>query len=96
MTISTTRVFKSGNSLAVRIPKDMTPKDVPQEAEIEYKGGVWIIRPLRQQSMADVMDIFASFPKNLFPKGRIAEQEQDRDWPQAVRKASSKPATKRK
>jgi antitoxin VapB len=96
MTIATTRVFKSGNSLAVRIPKDMTPKDMPQEAEIEYKGGVWIIRPLRQQSMADVMDIFASFPKNLFPKGRLAEPEHERDWPQSARKADAKAPAKRK
>jgi len=35
MTVATTRIFKSGNSLAVQIPKDMTPADVPDEAQIE-------------------------------------------------------------
>ena len=34
-----TRIFKSGNSLAVRIPKDMMPADVPEDAEIKYSGG---------------------------------------------------------
>ena len=42
--ILTTRIFKSGNSLSVRIPSSMVPPDVPRDAEIEYRGGVWTIR----------------------------------------------------
>ena len=46
-----TRIFKSGNSLAVRIPAEMVPADVPQDAEIEWKDGVWMIRPIQRRKL---------------------------------------------
>lgn len=75
-----TRIFKSGNSLAVRIPKDMVPDDVPQEAQIEWSDGVWTIRPLHRRSLAGLMDAFAAFPKDFMANGRGLHEQKERDW----------------
>ena len=41
-----TRVFKSGNSLAVRIPKDIQFAGNVQEVDIERHGDTLVIRPV--------------------------------------------------
>ena len=81
MPIATTRIFKSGNSLAVRIPKDMTPADVPDVAEIEWNGAAWIIRPLQRRSLAGLMDRFKAFSAGFMAEGREFHEQKARDWP---------------
>ena len=39
-----TRVFKSGNSLAVRIPKELAIVEASQEVEIERIGNTLVVR----------------------------------------------------
>jgi antitoxin VapB len=96
-TTATTRIFKSGNSLAVRIPKDMTPAEIPDEASIEWKHGVWTIRPLHRRSLAGLMDRFKAFSPDFMAGGREFNEQQERDWTAgsaaalpAPRKASAK------
>jgi antitoxin VapB len=79
-TVTTTRIFKSGNSLAVRIPKDMTPAEIPDEASIEWQHGVWTIRPLHRRSLAGLMDRFKAFSPDFMPGGREFHDQQERDW----------------
>jgi antitoxin VapB len=90
-----TRIFKSGNSLSVRIPKEMVPADVPQDAEIEYKDGVWTIRPVQRRKLAGLAAKFRAFSPGFMAQGRLPEPEAERDWAgQAA--ASPTPARKRK
>ncbi len=78
MTVPTiTRVFKSGNSQAVRIPKELQ-LDV-DEVEIFSRNGELIIRP-KQDSLEDVMDIFASFPDDFMKDGREDLPPQERNF----------------
>lgn len=89
MTVATTRIFKSGNSLAVRIPKNMTPADVPEEAQIEWHNGVWTIRPMHRRSLAGLMDRFKAFSPDFMATGRELQEQAPRDWPIAPRKKAA-------
>lgn len=60
-TVFPTRIFKSGNSLSVRIPKEMVPADVPQDAEIQYSGGVWTLCPVHKRKLTDLAAKFRDF-----------------------------------
>ena len=80
MPTATTRIFKSGNSLAVRIPKNMAPADVPDVAEIEWNGMAWTIRPLQRRSLAGLMDRFKAFSPGFMAEGREFHEQKERDW----------------
>jgi len=73
----TTRVFKSGNSQAVRIPKEFQ-FDVT-ELEIFQRGEEVILRK-KQDNLSDVMDIFATLPDDFMQDGRIDTPPQERDF----------------
>ncbi len=75
-----TRVFKSGNSLAVRIPKDLAFSVEAEDVEIERVGNALVIRPVPTRTLAGVLDIFASFSADFMPEGRGEMAEQERDW----------------
>lgn len=75
--MATTRVFKSGNSQAVRIPQEFQ-LDV-NEVEIFRRGDELIIRP-RRDNLVDVMDIFASFPDDFMQDGRNDSLPQERNF----------------
>ena len=80
MTTATTRIFKSGNSLAVRIPKNMVPADIPEQAQIEWRNGVWTIRPIHKRSLAGLMDRFKAFSPDFMAGGREFHEQAERDW----------------
>lgn len=94
-----TRIFKSGNSLAVRIPKDMMPADVPEDAEIKYSGGVWTIRPIYKRKLTGLAAKFAAFSPAFMSQGREPQEQDGFDWAlkslpkQAVTKAKSVKST---
>ena len=73
-----TRIFKSGNSQAVRIPKDLNFDSDIQEVEIERKNDTLMIRPRRKRSLAGLMDRFAAFPTDFMIEGREFHQERER------------------
>ena len=73
----TTRVFKSGNSQAVRIPKEFQ-FDV-DELEIFKRGDELVLRK-KQDNLSDVLDIFESFPDDFMQDGRDDPPPQERDF----------------
>ncbi|MCP5175395.1 MAG: AbrB/MazE/SpoVT family DNA-binding domain-containing protein [Moraxellaceae bacterium] len=77
-----TRIFKSGNSLAVRIPKDFQFTPDIQEVDIERHGDTLVIRPVKTQSLAQIMQAFSAFPEGFMAEGRDTHSEYERDWQQ--------------
>lgn len=75
-----TRLFKSGNSLAVRIPKELAFLGPADEVEIERVGNTLVLRPVERETLADVPAIFASFPKSFMAEGREFHEQKERDW----------------
>ncbi len=75
-----TRIFKSGNSLAVRIPKDVQFAPDVQEVEIERHGDALVIRPVKKQSLAQIMQAFSAFPEGFMQDCRESNPENERDW----------------
>lgn len=73
----TTRVFKNGNSQAVRIPADLAYDRTDLEFEIERLGDELRIRPKRR-SLAGLMSKLAAFSPDLFPNGRGSQEQADR------------------
>jgi antitoxin VapB len=75
-----TRVFKSGNSLAVRIPKELAFVDCAQDVEVERVGNTLVLRPVVQETIGDLTEIFAAFPKSFMAEGREFHEQRERDW----------------
>ena len=75
-----TRVFKSGNSLAVRIPKELGFVDGAQDVEVERVGDTLVLRRIEQKTLADLGDIVAMFSPSFMAEGREFHEEQERDW----------------
>lgn len=75
-----TRVFKSGNSLAVRIPKELAFIEPAQDVEIERVGNTLVLRPVQQKTLAGIGEIFASFSPSFMAEGREFHEEPERDW----------------
>ena len=75
-----TRVFKSGNSLAVRIPKELGFVDSAQDLEVERIGNTLVLRRVEQDTLADIGEIFALFSPDFMADGREFHDEKERDW----------------
>jgi antitoxin VapB len=75
-----TRVFKSGNSLAVRIPKELGFVDAAQDVEVECVGNTLVLRRIQREMIGDLAGIFAAFPKSFMAEGRESHPERDRNW----------------
>ena len=77
---SNSRVFKSGNSQAVRIPSELAYDDVGQEVEVERKGDTLLIRPVYRKKLAGIADVFAMFSPDFMADGREFHEQEERDW----------------
>ncbi len=75
-----TRVFKSGNSLAVRIPKELAIVDASQDVEIEKIGDTLVLRPVVKRKLTGVAEAFAAFPPGFMAEGREFHEQKERDW----------------
>ena len=73
------RAFKSGNSIAVRIPQEIGVISAPGDVEIERVGDSIVIRRVHAQSLATVAAKFASFPPGFMAGGREFHDEHDRE-----------------
>ena len=73
--MKTAKVFKSGNSQAVRIPKEFHLEG--DEVEIRRKGGSLILRP-KKQSWAALIDSLEKFTDDFMKDGRHQPTAQDR------------------
>lgn len=65
--MATAKVFKSGNSQALRIPKEFALKT--NEVEIFRRGDELIIREA-PASMARAFELLTGMPDDFFPDGR--------------------------
>ncbi len=72
-----TRLFKSGNSLAVRIPKELHFEALADDVEIERRGDSLIIRPVGRP-LTNVLKKFRAFAGNFMAGGRPANPERNR------------------
>lgn len=73
-----TRVFQSGNSQAVRIPKELQFERLDVEYEIKREGDHIIVSPVGAP-LTDVMDLFAAFSDDFMTDGRPDQGEQERE-----------------
>ena len=73
--MATTKVFQSGNSRAVRIPRGI---DLPVgEVEIFARGEEVVIRAQRD-TLSDIPDLLASLPEDFLADGISDEPPQRR------------------
>lgn len=75
--MKTTRVFKCGNSLAVRLPKGFHLSS--DEVEIFRRDKEIVIREI-PKNLTQVFELLTQFPADFFPKGRKDTPPQDRDF----------------
>ncbi|WP_066740215.1 antitoxin [Cupriavidus sp. D384] len=73
-----TKLFRNGNSQAVRIPADLAYPDTDTPFEIERVGDELRIRPARQR-LTGVLEIFAAFPDDFMADGRGEQSQADRE-----------------
>lgn len=74
--MTTTRIFQSGNSQAVRLPKEF--RFEVDEVEILRRGDEVILRAPRR-SAADVFDALAALPADVLADGRDDTPPQERE-----------------
>ncbi|AIO75983.1 AbrB family transcriptional regulator [Burkholderia multivorans] len=75
-----TRVFRNGNSQAVRIPADLAYERSDIELEIERVGDEIRIRPARRP-LTGVLGKFAKFGPDFMAEGRGDQEQAEReDW----------------
>ena len=75
-----TRVFKSGNSLAVRIPKELAIVEASQDVEIEKIGDTLVLRPVVKRKLTGLAEAFATFTPDFMAEGREFHEQKERDW----------------
>ncbi|MCM5571225.1 type II toxin-antitoxin system VapB family antitoxin [Burkholderiaceae bacterium FT117] len=75
------RVFRSGNSQAVRIPKDLAFDPGVHEVEIERHGDGLLIRPAKRESFEGLAAALAAFPSGFMTDGRAPQDQAEREWP---------------
>jgi len=73
--MGTARVFRSGNSQAVRLPKQFRLKS--KEVEIFRRGDEIVLRE-KDGTMVRAFDLLAGLPEDLEVRGRRKDQPQKR------------------
>ena len=73
-----TRLFKNGNSQAVRIPAELAYASCDIELQIERHGDELRIRPVRRR-VGDVLGKFARFSPDFMAEGRGANLDVERE-----------------
>ncbi|WP_321797220.1 type II toxin-antitoxin system VapB family antitoxin [Caballeronia sp. J97] len=74
-----TRIFRNGNSQAIRIPAELAYPDTQAEVEIERMGDELRIRPVRR-SLAGALDCFKRFDADFMAPGRNEPEQDDREF----------------
>ena len=74
--MSTTRVFKSGNSQAVRLPKEFSVSS--KVLEIFRRGDEIVLRE-PSKGMARAFELLSELPDDFFAEGREDLPPQDRE-----------------
>jgi antitoxin VapB len=74
--MATAKVFRSGNSQAVRLPKQF--RVASKEVEIFRRGDEIVLREMGK-GLARAFDILANLPDNVLSEGRRDSPPQKRD-----------------
>lgn len=74
--MNTARIFQSGNSQAVRLPKEF--RFQAKDVEIFQRGDEVVLREKRY-TPADALTIFANFPSDFMQNGREDNLPQTRE-----------------
>jgi antitoxin VapB len=76
--VTTTRLFRNGNSQAVRIPAELAYPSTELELEIERHGDELRIRPARRR-IGNVLGALKAFGPDFMTTGRGRHDETERD-----------------
>jgi antitoxin VapB len=76
--MANTKLFKNGNSQAVRIPSELAYSSWDVELVIERQGDELRIRPA-QRRMGDVLGKFGRFSPDFMDQGRGHNEEGERE-----------------
>lgn len=76
--MKTTKVFRNGNSQAIRIPSEIAYDRTDIELEIERVGDEIRIRPARRP-LGGVLKKFAKFGPSFMEDGRGDQEQVDRE-----------------
>ncbi len=76
--MTTTRLFRNGNSQAVRIPAELAYPSTELELEIERHGDELRIRPARRR-IGNVLGALKAFGPDFMATGRGRHDETERD-----------------
>jgi antitoxin VapB len=78
--MKTTKTFKSGNSIAVRLPKALGI-EAGTEMRVREEQGRYVLEPVEKPRKIDLTGIYGSCPglKVLKPEDRLFE-ERELDW----------------
>ncbi len=74
--MNTARVFKSGNSQAVRLPKEFRVGS--KELEIFRRGEEIVLRE-PSKSLARAFELLAALPDDFLPEGRLDTSPEERE-----------------
>ncbi|MGD9941272.1 MAG: antitoxin [Clostridia bacterium] len=74
-----TNLFKSGNSVALRIPQSLWPVSPGTPVEITKQGDQLVISPVRG-SLACAVEVFRGFDAGFMEAGRESGDEPERNW----------------
>ena len=71
------KVFKSGNSQAIRLPKEFRLKVT--QVELVRQGNDILIRQPKKPTLVEAFNALASMPKDFFAEGRVDPPAQERE-----------------
>ena len=71
------KVFKSGNSQAIRLPKELRLS--VKEVELVRQGSDILIRQPPSRSFASALETWAQMPEDFFAEGRQDPPAEQRD-----------------
>ncbi len=72
-----TKIFKSGNSWAVRLPKGYVLREL--EVEIFRRGDEIVIREV-PHNLKDAFKLLTELPDDFYPEGRVDTKPQKREY----------------
>lgn len=74
-----TNLFKSGNSVALRIPQSLWTVSPGTPVEVTWEGDKLVVSPVRE-SLACAIEIFRGFDPGFMEAGRESGDEPERSW----------------
>lgn len=75
----TTQVFKTGNSLALRLPKQLAFAQEGEQVEMEIVGRELRVRLKQRRCLMNVAQKFKAFSTDFMAQGRDQEQNERED-----------------